>query len=54
VTEIACSLPTKWGFLYILEKYKRNIQKIERNNKPSHKPINTMIVLVVMGNPMPP
>ena len=35
-----------------LEKYKRNIQKIERNNKPSHKSINTTIVPVVIGDPM--
>jgi len=39
------------GVLIGLEKYKRNIQKIEKiNNKPSHKSINTMIILVVIEN----
>ena len=33
-----------------LEKYKRNIQKNRENDKPSHKSINTMIVLVVIDN----
>jgi len=37
-----------------LEKYKRNIWKIERNNKPSHKPINTTIILVMIRNPVFP
>jgi len=37
-----------------LEKYKINIQKIEKIIKPSHKSIITMIVPVVIGNPVPP
>ena len=54
VTEIACPLPTKWGVFIGLEKYKRNIQKIQKIIKPSHKSIITMIVLVVIENSMPP
>jgi len=42
------------GVLIFLEKYKRNIWKNRENNKPSYKSINTTIVLVIIGNPMPP
>jgi len=54
MTKITCLLSTKWGVFIGLEKYKRNIQKIEKIIKPSHKSIITMIVLVVIGNPAPP
>ena len=42
------------GVFIGLEKYKRNIQKIENIIKPSHKSIITMIVPVVIVNPMSP
>ena len=38
----------------MFREIQKNIQKIEKNNKPSHKPINTMIVPVVIGNPVSP
>jgi len=34
----------------IQNKYTKN----RENNKPSHKPIDTTIIPVVMGNPVPP
>ena len=34
-----------------LKKYKRNIQENRENNEPSHKSINTTIILVVIENP---
>ena len=54
MTKITCLLSTKWGVFIGLEKYKRNIQKIEKNNKPSHNSINTTIFLIVMENSISP
>ena len=48
-------LSSYWVKIFIcLERYKRNIWKNRQNNKPSHKLINTTIVLVVIENPIPP
>jgi len=42
------------GDFYMSREIQKKYMKNRENNKPSHKSINTTIVLIVIGNPVPP